>query len=415
MISYLRSQQILKKAPIKISDEFIDSANSLNRVLSSNIFSNTNYPAEDNAAFDGFAINSKDSRDLNKTSPQKFKIIGSMIAGTKPITKRIKKFDTVEIMTGGIVPKGFDTIIPIEQIIFYPNKEQPKYIVVDKKINKHQHVRFLGSDYKKNDLIIKKGTIIQPNHILALKTLGIKKIKVRKKPNVLFFSTGNEISDSKNIPAWKVRNSNGPYIKSLNNNFLFNFINGGILKDNHETVFKNQIKKMLKSKIDMIVTSGAVSAGKFDFIPSIIKTFKLSNYFKGVAIRPGKPVLFAKIQGKQKALFGLPGNPLSTAACYRFFVHPYMMNILGVQNEKPIKAILKNNFNKKKHMTQFIKAKINGTNSGKLELEVLMGQESFRIKSFVHSNIWAVFPAGKSSFKKGEMIDCFTPNHPNEI
>ena len=415
MISYLRSQQILKKAPIKISDEFIDSANSLNRVLSSNIFSNTNYPAGDNAAFDGFAINSKDSRDLNKTSPQKFKIIGSMIAGTKPITKRIKKFDTVEIMTGGIVPKGFDTIIPIEQIIFYPNKEQPKYIVVDKKINKHQHVRFLGSDYKKNDLIIKKGTIIQPNHILALKTLGIKKIKVRKKPNVLFFSTGNEISDSKNIPAWKVRNSNGPYIKSLNNNFLFNFINGGILKDNHETVFKNQIKKMLKSKIDMIVTSGAVSAGKFDFIPSVIKTFKLSNYFKGVAIRPGKPVLFAKIQGKQKALFGLPGNPLSTAACYRFFVHPYMMNILGVQNEKPIKAILKNSFNKKKHMTQFIKAKINGTNSGKLELEVLKGQESFRIKSFVHSNIWAVFPAGKSSFKKGEMIDCFTSNHPNEI
>ena len=415
MISYLRSQQILKKAPIKISDEFIDSANSLNRVLSSNIFSNTNYPAGDNAAFDGFAINSKDSRDLNKTSPQKFKIIGSMIAGTKPITKRIKKFDTVEIMTGGIVPKGFDTIIPIEQIIFYPNKERPKYIVVDKKINKHQHVRFLGSDYKKNDLIIKKGTIIQPNHILALKTLGIKKIKVRKKPNVLFFSTGNEISDSKNIPAWKVRNSNGPYIKSLNNNFLFNFINGGILKDNHETVFKNQIKKMLKSKIDMIVTSGAVSAGKFDFIPSVIKTFKLSNYFKGVAIRPGKPVLFAKIQGKQKALFGLPGNPLSTAACYRFFVHPYMMNILGVQNEKPIKAILKNSFNKKKHMTQFIKAKINGTNSGKLELEVLKGQESFRIKSFVHSNIWAVFPAGKSSFKKGEMIDCFTSNHPNEI
>ncbi len=415
MISYLRSQQILKKAPIKISGEFIDSANSLNRVLSSNIFSNTNYPAGDNAAFDGFAINSKDSRYLNKTSPQKFKIIGSMIAGTKPITKRIKKFDTVEIMTGGIVPKGFDTIIPIEQIIFYPNKEQPKYIVVDKKINKHQHVRFLGSDYKKNDLIIKKGTIIQPNHILALKTLGIKKIKVKKKPNILFFSTGNEISDNENIPAWKVRNSNGPYIKSLNNNFLFNFINGGILKDNHETIFKNQIKKMLKSKIDMIVTSGAVSAGKFDFIPSVIKTFKLSNYFKGVAIRPGKPVLFAKIQGKQKALFGLPGNPLSTAACYRFFVHPYMMNILGVQNEKPIKAVLKNSFNKKKHMTQFIKAKLNGTNSGKLELEVLKGQESFRIKSFVHSNIWAVFPAGKSGFKKGEMIDCFSPNHPNEI
>ncbi|MSP06239.1 MAG: molybdopterin molybdenumtransferase MoeA [Candidatus Fonsibacter sp.] len=415
MISYLHSQQILKRAAIKIGDEIINSENALNRVLSLNIFSKHNYPAANNTAFDGFAINSKDTKFLNKDSAQKFKIVGSLFAGTKPIKKKIKKFEAVEIMTGGIVPKGFDTIIPIEQIVFYPSKDNPKYIIVNKKINKHQHVRFLGSDYKKNDLIIKKGTIVQPNHILALKTLGIKKIEVKKKPNILFFSTGNEISNNENIPAWKVRNSNGPYIKSLNENFLFHFINGGILRDHHASVFKNQIKKFIKSKIDIIVTSGAVSAGKFDFIPSVINTFKISNYFKGVAIQPGKPVLFAKIKGKQKALFGLPGNPLSTAACYRFFVHPYMMNILGVENEKPIKVILKNNFYKKKHITQFIKAKLNGTNNGKLELEVLQGQESFRIKPFVHSNIWAVFPSGKSNFKRGEMIESFFPNHPNEI
>ena len=129
MISYLRSQQILKKAPIKIGDEIINSENSLNRVLSLNIFSKHNYPAANNAAFDGFAIKSGDTKFLNKKSPQTFKIIGSMIAGTKPIKKKIKKFETVEIMTGGIVPKGFDTIIPIEQIVFYPNKDNPKYIL----------------------------------------------------------------------------------------------------------------------------------------------------------------------------------------------------------------------------------------------------------------------------------------------
>ncbi len=88
MISYLRSQQILKKAPIKIGDEIINSENSLNRVLSLNIFSKHNYPAANNAAFDGFAINSRDTKFLNKKSPQKFKIIGSMIAGTKPIKKK---------------------------------------------------------------------------------------------------------------------------------------------------------------------------------------------------------------------------------------------------------------------------------------------------------------------------------------
>jgi molybdopterin molybdotransferase len=99
MISYKRSQQILKKAPIKIGDEIINCENALNRVLSLNIFSNYNYPAANNAAFDGFAVNSKDTKFLNKNSPQKFRIIGSMIAGTKPITKKIKKFETIEIMT----------------------------------------------------------------------------------------------------------------------------------------------------------------------------------------------------------------------------------------------------------------------------------------------------------------------------
>ena len=409
MINYNQATAILNKAKIKISDEIINTTDSLNRISALNIKSQSNHPADNNAAFDGFAIRSKDTKNFS----QKFRIIGSIAAGNKPFKKKIKKFDAVEIMTGGIIPQSFDTIIPIEQIVFLPNKKNPQYILVNKKIKQNEHVRFLGSDYKKNDLIIKKGTIINSTHILALKTLGISKIKVKRKPNILFFSTGNEISNKDNIPNWQVRNSNSHYIKSLENNFLFNFINGNILKDDHEHLFKKQIKKMLNSKIDMIITSGAVSAGKFDFVPSVINSFKLSNYFKGVAIRPGKPVLFAKIQGKQKVIFGLPGNPISSAACFRFFVHPFLMNSLGASPEKPIKAILKNSFQKKKDFTRFIKSKITTTQNGKLELEVLQGQESFRIRSFVNSNIWAVFPSGKSNFKKGDLVDCFYPNFSN--
>ena len=415
MISYQNSKQILKKGIIKIQNESIKSVNSLNRVTSTNIYSNINYPSGDNAAFDGFAINSNDTKSIKKLTKQQFKIIGSIAAGTKPFKKRIRKFDAVEIMTGGIIPKGFDTIIPIEQIVFYPSKNNQKYILVNQKINKYNHVRFKGSDYKKNELVVKKNTIIQSNHILAFKTLGIKNIKVKKKLNILFFSTGNEISNQDNIPDWKVRNSNSHYIKNLDQNFLFNFKNGGILKDNHEKVFKSKITKMFKSNTDIIITSGAVSAGKFDFVPSVIKSFKLSNYFKGVAIRPGKPILFAKIKGKQKAIFGLPGNPMSSAACFRFFVYPYIEIILGINEEKPFKAILKNNFSKKKNFTRFAKSKLNTTKNGKIEVEVLQGQESFRIKSFVKSNIWTLLPAGKSKFKKGQIVDCFFPNQSNII
>ena len=414
MISYQTSKRILKKGIIKIKSESILSINSLNRVASSNIYSKFNYPSGDNAAFDGYAIKSSDTKNINKNKSKAFKIIGSIAAGKKPFKKRIKKFEAVEIMTGGIIPNGFDTIIPIEQINFYPNNKTRKFILIDRKISKYNHIRFAGSDYKKNELIIKKNTIILPNQILALKTLGIKNINVKKKINILFFSTGNEISNGDTIPNWKVRNSNSHYIKNLNENFLFNFKNGGILRDNDEKVFKLKIRKMLNSKTDIIVTSGAVSAGKYDFIPNVIKTFRLSNYFKSVAIRPGKPVLFAKFKGKQKAIFGLPGNPMSSAACFRFFVYPYISSLLNLSDERPIQAVLKNNFVKKKNFTRFAKSKINTTKNGKIEVEILKGQESFRIKSFIKSNIWTLLPAGKTKFKKGEIVDCFFSNYSNQ-
>ena len=413
MINYLQAKNILKKARIKIKDEEILKKDSLNRVVSKNILSPSDHPMDNNAAFDGFAINSDDTKYINKKKTKHFKIIGSVAAGDKPLSKKIKKFDAIEIMTGGIISKPFNTIIPIEQINFYPNKKKPTSIIIDHRINKFNHVRFKSSDYKKKQLIVKKGSIIKPNHILALKTLGVKKIKVKKKLNILFFSTGNEISSSYKIPRWKVRNSNSHYIKSLDVNFLFNFKDGGILKDHHQKILKSKISRMLRSKTDIIVTSGAVSAGKFDYIPSVVKQFKTSHFFKSVMIRPGKPVLFAKIN--QKAIFGLPGNPISSAACFRFFIYPFIENILDLHKEKPIKAILKNNFEKKKFFTRFIKSKLNTTKNGKLEIELLPGQESFRVNSFVRSNIWAVLPHGQSKFKKGQIIDCFFPNCSNKI
>ena len=406
MINYKEAKKILIKSPIKIKDETINSSKTLNRINTLDIYSTVNYPAGTNAAFDGFAINSKDTKKLNKNNTQNFKILKTISAGDNPKLKKINKYETVELMTGALIPKGFDTIIPIEKIIFHSSN---KYIIINSKVKKKQHIRYAGSDYKKKDLIIKKGTIIQSSHILAFKTLGVTKIKVKKKPNILFFSTGNEISNYEKIVNWKVRNSNSHYIKSLSNNFLFNFIDGGILRDKDGSFFKKQIQKSIKSKIDIIITSGAVSAGKHDFIPSVVKKFNLSNFFKGVSIRPGKPILFAKLKGLEKAIFGLPGNPISSSACFRFFVYPYLLNILSIKSEKPFKANLKNNYTKSKKITRFIKARLTSTNDGKLKLQALRGQESFRIKSFVEANVWGLFRDGQSKFKKGELIDCYSP------
>jgi len=412
MINYNQAKNILIKSKIKIKDELINSTKSINRINVLDIYSTVNYPAGTNAAFDGFAINSKDTNKLNKNNSQNFKILKTLSAGDDPKLNKVKKYETVEVMTGALIPKGFDTIIPIEKIIFHLNN---KYISINNKIKRNQHIRYAGSDYKKKDLIVKKGTIIQPSHVLAFKTLGITMIKVKKIPNILFFSTGNEISNNKNIVNWKVRNSNSYYIKSLSHNFLFNYIDGGILRDKDEKLFKKKIEKSINSKIDIIITSGAVSAGKHDFVPSVVKKFNLSNFFKGVSIRPGKPILFAKLKGFEKAIFGLPGNPISSSACFRFFVYPYLLNILGIKSEKPFKAKLKNNYSKNKKIIRFLKAKLTSTNNGILEIEVLKGQESFRIKSFVEANVWGLFKDDKANFKKGELIECYSPIGPNII
>ena len=415
MITYKRALEILKKGKIKLKNEKILSKNATLRISAENIYSPENYPSSDNTAFDGFAINSKDTNQIKNNNPIKFRILKTLAAGDNPSIKNIQKFSTIEVMTGAIIKKPFDTVIPIEQIEYFPNKDKAKYILIRNKVNKHNYFRFGGSDYKKGQKIIGIGEIIRSSHILAFKTLGIDKVLVKKKPVLVFYATGNEISDSKKIPIWKVRNSNGHYISSLINNLPITFKTQRILRDNDKKIFKKEITKHLKSNTNIIITSGAVSAGKFDFVPGIIKNFKLANSFKGVAIRPGKPILFSKFKNKNTAFFGLPGNPISSAACFRFFIFPFLSTCLNIKKEKPFKAKLKNVFIKKKKFTRFIKGKISFSKKGLVEFEVLKGQESFRINSFTKANSWGFFPSGKSKFKKGQFIDCFTVLPKNEM
>ena len=201
---------------------------------------------------------------------------------------------------------------------------------------------------------------------------------------------------------------------SFTKNLPINFIVKKILRDNESIVFKKEIQKNMKSKSDLIITSGAVSAGKFDFIPNIVKQFKLKSIFKGVNIRPGKPIMFAKFNNNM-CFFGLPGNPISSAACFRFFVLPFIFKSLDIVLEKPIVAKLKHEFLKKKNFTRFIKGKLIFTKKGEAEFEVFKGQESYKIRSYTKSNAWGVFKDGASKFKKGAYIECYSLSGINEF
>ena len=410
MNSYKAAISKLNNNPLKIGSEIVSIKDALNRISSKEVIAKSDYPADDNTAFDGFAVNSKET----KNTFQKFKILKTIAAGDNPYIKKVNKLSCIEVMTGAIIKKPFDTIIPIEDIEFFPSKKKAKYIIINKKIKKSEFIRPKGSDYKKGNKIIRKGELINPAHILSLKTLGIDKVLVKKKVNIVFYPSGNELSDKKNIPSWKIRNSNTIYLNSLIKSLPVNFTIQKILRDKDQKLFKEQISKQLKSKTDILITSGAVSKGKFDFIPSVINQFKLKNHFKGVAIRPGKPIMFAKFNNN-KCFFGLPGNPISSVACFRFFVIPLLFKSLGLKVEKPIFAKLKNKFSKKKKFTRFVKGKITFDKKGFVQFEVYEGQESYKIEPFVKSNAWGVFKDGVSVFNKGNLIDVYSASGLNEF
>ena len=139
MINYKKAQKILLNSKIKIKNEIILANNAINRVSATNIYSPVNYPAGNNTASDGFAINSKETNGLSATNIKKFKILKTLAAGDNPKIKNIKKYSTIEVMTGALILKPFDTVIPVEAINFYPDKKNPKFIIINKKIPKNNY------------------------------------------------------------------------------------------------------------------------------------------------------------------------------------------------------------------------------------------------------------------------------------
>jgi len=407
MIKYQKAIKIINKVSLNLPDEKISILDSLNRVCAKNILSPTKNPLSNNTAFDGFALLAKETKGLSKKKVKKFKILKSIGAGDNPKINNYQKNSSVEIMTGAIIPKPFDTILPVEKAKYFPSKKKPTHIVVDREIKKFSFVRFAGEDFNLKDVVIKKGELIQPKHIMALTTLGIKNLNVKKKPKIIFFGTGNEIVDykKKNVSSWAVRNSNNHYFMSFGKSLYYQIIDGGVIKDNQQKKLKEKLKKTLKSDIDIFATSGAISAGKFDFIPELINNLGFKTYFKGVSIKPGRPIMLSKFRRKEKLFFGLPGNPISCAAGFRFFIYPLIRNSLGMLKEEKFKAKLINKYSKRKDFTHFARCLININSKGLVELKVLKEQQSHRIKSFAKANCWGIFPSGKEQFKSGDIVE----------
>jgi len=412
MISYRESIRLIDKISLKLLNETVSTVNATNRVCAEHVLSPIKNPSHNNTAFDGFAVLSKETKGLTKKNKKKFKILKTIAAGDDPKINNYEKNSVVEIMTGALMPDFYDSILPVEKAKYFPSKGKPTHIIIEEEVNKSSYIRFAGEDYNIKDVVVKKGELIQPKHLMAFTTLGIKEITVKKTPKIIFFGTGNEIVDYKeeNVPAWKVRNSNNYYLEAFAKSLNLEIIDGGIIKDEEPEKLKQSLNNFTNSDINLFVTSGAISAGKYDFIPKFVEDFGFKKHFKGVSIKPGRPIILSTF--KDKLFFGLPGNPISCAAGFRFFIYPLLRNNLGMLKEKKFKAKLINKYSKRKDFTHFARCLINVNIKGLGELQVLQGQQSHRIESFVKANCWGIFPGGKEQFKSGDIVE-WVPLIPN--
>ncbi len=310
MITYKEALNIIEKTltSLEIKDIAVHQAFGVN---SETLVSASHVPPFSNSAMDGIAIKSKETKATTKENPQRLEIKNTIYAGDKVITSNDNHV-CFEIMTGALMPKNFDAVIPIEQVEII--KENNKsYLLLKEPIKKGRNVRLAGEDFLPGDIILEKGKSINPYNLMSLLMNKINKVKVFQSPKIGIVATGSELDGNSES---SIPNTNGPYIEACVRRLGLECTNQLHAKDDPSEI-KMQIKKCMDAGADIIITSGGVSAGKADFVPSVLIDMGAEILFHKVRIRPGKPILMAKFPDG-KIVFGLPGNPVSVAVGFRF-------------------------------------------------------------------------------------------------
>lgn len=418
LIPYQQALDILSKVAKMHRINTVENSqllSSINRTLANDVLSPINVPTFNNSAMDGFALQSKViNKAFNSVGEATLKVTGSIQAGDLANPQvDASKHHAWEIMTGAPVPDAFDAVLQIENVEIYEDNGS-KYITIKEEVKKGRNIRKLGTDYTINQIVTEKHSCIQSQHVMALATVGIEDIEVIPKIKVAILSTGNELAkkSSKRLNSGKIFNSNQPYLKEYCQKINCDPVFVGRCNDNIDD-FNKLIDTAIEKNVKIIFSTGAVSMGKYDFIPQAILKRGGTIHFHKAKIRPGKPILFAELPNGI-IYFGLPGNPIAAASGIRFFATPFINSILGLAKEKPIKALLQNSISSKKGFRTFAKAYAIVNEQGLLCVDMLLDQGSYQSRSFAQSNCWLIIPEESEDIQAGTLVD-IAPMVPNRM
>lgn len=397
----------IRAASSALSAERIAMVDARGRVLAEDVVAPMSLPPFDNSAMDGFALRANGSVIA---AGSEFAVEGEQAAGD---AARAARGEACEIMTGARMPDGYDSVVPVEEIEVLERDaaRRPTRIRVVAEARHGQHVRCTGEDIAAGTTALRAGHMLDPYACMLLDALGIVDVAVRSKPRVAVFATGRELvtDPRRELASGEIRDSNGPYLEAKLREAGAEVVRRATLPDDVET-FVAAVRDAIDAGVDLVVSTGAVSMGRYDFVPEALAMLGAETVFHKLRLRPGKPVLFARLP--QGALFfGLPGNPISTAVGERLFVEAALRRMLGMADEMRWRLPLATETRKKPGFAFVQKAALRTDADGGVRVHPLRGQESFRIVPLRDANAWALLPEDDETIATGTLVEVLPLSH----
>jgi molybdopterin molybdotransferase len=358
-------------------------------------------PPFNRSPYDGFAIRSEDTQTASREQPVKLNVIDEIGAG-EVSHKFLEQNQAIRIMTGAALPAGADSVIMLELVTEEKAGDQD-FIWIKRKVHKDENVSFQGEDAQEGQVLLEKGTYINPGVKALLATFGYSMVSVSKKPVIGIIATGSELLGIKEplVPG-KIRNSNGYMIEAQVKR------SGGVVKkyencaDDVGSLY-TAIQKAME-ECDAVITTGGVSVGDFDYLPEIYKRLKADVLFNKIAMRPGSVTTVAV--ANEKLLFGLSGNPSACYVGFELYVRPIIRYWL--HSPRPFlrvgQAFLQSDFPKANPFNRFVRSKIS-FEEGKLQVNPVGLDKSSVVTSLSLSDCLMVLPGGTRGYKKGDLVD----------
>jgi molybdopterin molybdotransferase len=390
MVSVQEASDIVLSNLYVPSAEVVPLTMAVGRVLAEKIMADRDFPPFDRVAMDGIAISFE-----TWGSGRKEFLIEDVQAAGEPVKKLRDLQNCLEVMTGAVLPEGTDTVIRYEDIEVKENKA----VVMLESTERFRNVHRRGQDARHKAILLEPGITLSPAEIALLASVGESEVRVYSMPRTAIISSGDELIDITGTPApHQIRRSNTYALEAAMAEMKWNGAQFH-LPDRKDVLQK--YLKQISAVHDVLILSGGVSKGKFDFIPEVLEEIGIKKIFHEVSQRPGKPFWFGR-SDEGKTVFALPGNPVSTYMCFYRYIKPWLLRSLR-KVPSPVYAALASDFSFAPELTYFLQVRAEIEN-GKLIAYPDAGGGSGDFANLKNVNGFLELPANRNRFEAGELF-----------